>query len=57
MLDKYPLANEYWDDKRASMDKIAVPAYILASYSTALHTEGSFRCFEEMKAPRWYFFG
>ncbi|KAJ5901239.1 alpha/beta-hydrolase [Penicillium tannophilum] len=48
MLDKYPLMNEYWEDKRAKMDKINVPAYVLASYSTFLHTMGSFRAFEEI---------
>uniref|UniRef100_L2FJ57 Xaa-Pro dipeptidyl-peptidase C-terminal domain-containing protein n=1 Tax=Colletotrichum fructicola (strain Nara gc5) TaxID=1213859 RepID=L2FJ57_COLFN len=48
MLDKFPNCREYWDDKRARMDKIEVPAYILASYSTMLHTVGSFRGFEEI---------
>ncbi|KAF5485396.1 Cocaine esterase [Colletotrichum siamense] len=48
MLDKFPNCREYWDDKRARMDKIEVPAYILASYSTRLHTVGSFRGFEEI---------
>ncbi|KAJ0308771.1 hypothetical protein COL516b_003320 [Colletotrichum fioriniae] len=38
----------YWDDKRARMDRIEVPAYILGSYSTMLHTIGSFRGFEEI---------
>ncbi|KAI8297952.1 hypothetical protein K4K61_012243 [Colletotrichum sp. SAR11_59] len=48
MLDKFPNCREYWDDKRARMDKIEVPAYILASFSTMLHTIGSFRGFEEI---------
>ncbi|KAI8266203.1 Cocaine esterase [Colletotrichum sp. SAR 10_98] len=48
MLDKFPNCREYWDDKRARMEKIEVPAYILASYSTMLHTVGSFRGFEEI---------
>ncbi|TDZ62037.1 Cocaine esterase [Colletotrichum trifolii] len=48
MLEKYPNCREYWDDKRARMDKIQVPAYILASFSTMLHTIGSFRGFEEI---------
>ncbi|KAJ5090324.1 hypothetical protein N7532_009008 [Penicillium argentinense] len=48
MLDEYPLMNEYWEDKRARIDRINVPAYILASYSTFLHTMGSFRGFEEL---------
>ena len=49
MLKKYPFMNEYWADKRAQIEKIQVPAYILASYSTGLHTQGSLRAYEEMK--------
>ncbi|KAK1948667.1 alpha/beta-hydrolase, partial [Colletotrichum sublineola] len=40
MLEKYPDRNAYWDDKRARMDRIQVPAYILGSYFTGLHTVG-----------------
>ncbi|UPK91487.1 hypothetical protein LCI18_002422 [Fusarium solani-melongenae] len=53
MLEKYPTWNEYWEDKRARMDRITVPSYILASFSTGLHTAGSFRAYEEIKTPRW----
>ncbi|CAG7931568.1 unnamed protein product [Penicillium olsonii] len=49
MLERYPLMNEYWEDKRAKIDQITVPAYVLASYSTFLHTMGSFRGFEELR--------
>jgi predicted acyl esterase len=48
MLDRYPMMNEYWENKRARIDRIKVPAYILASFSTMLHTVGSFRGFEEI---------
>ena len=48
MLRKYPLMNEYWEDKRAKIENINVPAYVLASMSTALHTVGSLRGFEEI---------
>ncbi|KAL4811369.1 Alpha/Beta hydrolase protein [Aspergillus unguis] len=48
MLKKYPLMNEYWAGKRADISKIEVPAYVLASYSTFLHTFGSFRGFTEI---------
>lgn len=48
MLKKYPLYNEYWEDKRAKLDQIKVPAYILASYSSSLHTSGSIRAFNEL---------
>ncbi|OJJ06472.1 hypothetical protein ASPVEDRAFT_140358 [Aspergillus versicolor CBS 583.65] len=52
MLDEYPLMNEYWEDKRAQIGRINVPAYILASYSTLLHTMGSFRGYEELGNKR-----
>lgn len=48
MLEKHPYMNEYWAGKRADLSRIAVPAYILGSFSTALHTAGSFRAFEEI---------
>lgn len=48
MLKKYPLYNDYWEDKRAKLDQISVPAYVLASYSTALHTSGSIRGYNEI---------
>lgn len=45
MIRKYPLMNEYWNDKRAQLARIEVPMYILASYSSCLHTDGSIRAF------------
>ncbi|KAH8693345.1 Alpha/Beta hydrolase protein [Phaeosphaeriaceae sp. PMI808] len=48
MIKKYPLFNEYWEDKRAKPHLIECPAYVLASMSTGLHTVGSIRCFEEI---------
>ncbi|KAH6673420.1 Alpha/Beta hydrolase protein [Halenospora varia] len=49
MLAQYPHMNEYWENKRAKIENIDVPAYILASYSTGLHTVGSFRGFEDIR--------
>ncbi|KAH7134862.1 Alpha/Beta hydrolase protein [Dendryphion nanum] len=48
MLKKYPLYNEYWEDKRAKLENIITPAYVLASYSTSLHTTGSIAGFNEI---------
>lgn len=54
MLNQYPFMNEYWEDKRAAIENIEVPAYVLASYSTGLHTVGSFRGFEDIKhSNKW----
>ena len=55
MVDKYPSTNEYWEDKRARFDQIRLPSYVVASYSTGLHTLGSFRGFDEMASDeKWY---
>ncbi|KAJ4983481.1 s15 family peptidase [Stagonosporopsis vannaccii] len=43
MIQKYPHMNTYWEDKNPDLSKIDVPMYVLMSYSTGLHTEGSFR--------------
>jgi uncharacterized protein len=55
MLEKYPLMNAYWEDKRARPERIQVPTYVLASMSTGLHTVGSIRCFEDIPhSKKWY---
>ncbi|ROW02143.1 hypothetical protein VSDG_02372 [Cytospora chrysosperma] len=48
MLVADPYANEYWKDKRARVDHIKVPAYLVASYSTVIHAVGTFRAFQEI---------
>lgn len=54
MIEKHPDWHAYWEDKRARLDKISIPAYILASYSTMIHTEGSFRGFEDIASKdKW----
>jgi predicted acyl esterase len=54
MLKKYPLYNEYWEDKRAQVENITTPAYVLASYSTSLHTSGSIGGFNSIKSKdKW----
>ncbi|CVL11485.1 related to cocaine esterase [Fusarium proliferatum] len=47
MLEKHSLLNDYWADKRANVSNINVPIYAVASYSTGLHTFGSFRGYTE----------
>jgi uncharacterized protein len=32
----------YWEDKRARVERIEIPAYVVASYTNAAHTHGSF---------------
>ena len=55
MIRKYPQMNAYWKDKRAKLEQIEVPMYILASYSSGLHTEGSIRGFLfSGSKEKWY---
>lgn len=55
MLLKHPLINEYWNDKRAKIEQIDVPMYVLASFSSGLHTEGSIRGFLfSSSTDKWY---
>lgn len=52
---RYPLAdNPIWQDKIARFDKITTPAYVVASYSNTLHTQGTFRAWREMASKdKW----
>ena len=41
--ERYPLINGLWESKIARLERITVPAYIVASYSNLIHTPGTFR--------------
>lgn len=57
MIEKYPLMNAYWEDKRPRLQDIKIPMYILASYSTGLHTEGSLRAWKYAGSDeKWWLF-
>ncbi len=43
MLEKYPLMNAYWADKAAALEKIHIPAYVVASYTNKIHTRGTLK--------------
>lgn len=54
MAEKYPLMNEYWEDKRAVLKEISIPAYIVASYTNPIHTHGTFRAYREIASEeKW----
>ena len=40
---KYPLFSDFWKDKIPDLSKITIPTYVVASYTNALHTPGTFR--------------
>ena len=46
--ERYPLMTQLWEDKIPAFDRIAVPAYVVASYSNTLHTAGTFRAWRRL---------
>ena len=47
MIHKYPLLNEYWEDKIARLENINIPAYITANFKH-FHALGSLDAFRRM---------
>lgn len=47
MTEAYPLWNDYWEDRKAKVEHIDVPIYIVSSWTNALHTRGTFRGYVE----------
>jgi uncharacterized protein len=48
------LMNPYWENEVARLDKITVPAYVVASYTSPIHTHGSFEGFRRIASKeRW----
>lgn len=41
MMSKYLLMNGYWEDKRARLEKITIPAYVVASWTNGVHSAGT----------------
>lgn len=50
--ERYPLINDLWRDKIPRVDRISVPAYVVASYSNTLHTAGTFRAWRRMASNK-----
>ena len=52
--ERYPLMNSLWADKIPRLDRITVPAYVVASYSHTLHTAGTFRAWRRIASDeKW----
>jgi predicted acyl esterase len=57
MGQKNEFWNSYWEDKRAKLGRVTCPAYVLASYSSKLHIQGSFRGWREIASTeKWHGF-
>ncbi|KAI1517507.1 X-Pro dipeptidyl-peptidase C-terminal non-catalytic domain containing protein [Pyrenophora tritici-repentis] len=54
MYKRSSTMNPYWEDKRAEIEKINIPTYIVASYSSFVHTMGSIRGWMQIKTKdKW----
>ncbi len=54
MMDKYPLYNEYWEDKTWNFENITCPAYVVASYGSQMHSRGTFDGFRRIASKdKW----
>lgn len=54
MIERYPLMNAYWADKRAKVQDIETPAYVVASYSNPLHARGTLKAFNDLRSTdKW----
>lgn len=52
--DRHPLIDDLWQHKIPRYEQITVPAYVVASYSNTLHTQGTFRAWRRMSSQdRW----
>lgn len=49
-----PLMNDYWRDKVIALENIQVPAYIVASYTSMVHTQGTLRAWRTISSQeKW----
>lgn len=54
MIEKYPLINEYWERKAARVEKIEIPAYVVASWTNPIHTHGTLDGFRRISSrQKW----
>ncbi len=54
MMNAHPTMNNWWEDKEAELEKIEVPAYIVASYTNPIHTYGSLEGYRRISSKeKW----
>ena len=52
MMSKQQTRTPYWLDKEAQVDRIVVPAYVVASWTNPAHTHGTFRGYRGIGSPQ-----
>jgi predicted acyl esterase len=52
--EAHPLVDALWESKIPEFERINVPAYVVASYSNSIHTQGTFRGWRRMASTnKW----
>ena len=49
----HPLFDEFWKQKAAEVEKITVPVYVTASYSSPVHCRGTLAAWRRLKGDKW----
>lgn len=52
MAEQHEIYDQYWESKRVDFTRIDIPAYILGSYSSMLHTMGSIRAWKDINTNK-----
>ncbi len=52
MMKQQPVMDDYWQDKAADLEKITVPAYVVASYTNPIHTYGSIEGYRRISSEQ-----
>lgn len=54
MCYQYPTWNSYWEQHRPALERIVCPLYVVASWTNALHTYGTFRAWQNSSSSeKW----
>jgi predicted acyl esterase len=54
MIQKYPLMNAYWENKIAKLENIDIPAYVVASWTSMIHTHGTLASYRRISSEdKW----
>jgi predicted acyl esterase len=52
MIDSNPLFDDYWKSKKVDLERIEVPAYIVASWTNLIHTRGTLEAWRRVASDQ-----
>lgn len=51
-MGEHPTMDAYWEDKAARLERIEVPAYVVASWTNMIHTYGTFEAWQRISSTK-----